>query len=194
MRKLLFLALAAVIFSCGSCSKEGDTGPAGETGATGPVGPTGPAGPAGADGAGIIYSEWLDVAYDPIVGDYDGDGLEDDTAAYETVIPADKLTNDILSTGEIKVFINIGTAANPVIYPLPYTDLFAGYSINPTFAAQEIYLLATNSFQTFVDAEDGLKYQQYRYILIPGGTAARAGKKIDWNNYSEVKAYLKLKD
>jgi hypothetical protein len=72
--------------------------------------------------------------------------------------------------------------------------VFAGYSINPTFAAQEIYLLATNSFQTYIDSGDGLKYQQYRYILIPGGTAARAGKKIDWNNYNEVKAYLKLKD
>ena len=191
MRKLLLLSLAAVVLSCGACSKEGDAGPAGETGAPGPVGP---AGPAGADGAGIIYSGWLDVAYDPIVGDYDDDGLEDDTAAYETIIPAEKLTTDILTTGEIKVFINIGTADDPVIYPLPYTDLFAGYSINPTFAAQEIYLLATNSFQTFTDSEDGKKYQQYRYILIPGGTAARAGKKIDWNNYSEVKAYLKLKD
>lgn len=191
MRKLLLLSLAAVVLSCGACSKEGDAGPAGETGAPGPVGPSGPA---GADGAGIIYSDWLDVAYDPIVGDYDGDGLEDDTAAYETVIPAAKLTTDILTTGEIKVFINIGTADDPVIYPLPYTDLFAGYSINPTFAAQEIYLLATNSFQTFTDSENGKKYQQYRYILIPGGTAAREGKKIDWNNYSEVKAYLKLKN
>jgi hypothetical protein len=189
MRKLLLLSLAAVVFSCGSCSKEGDAGPAGATG------PVGPAGPAGADGtSGIIYSEWLDVAYDPIVGDYDDDGVEDDTAAYETVIPADKLTSDILTTGEIKVFINIGTADNPVIYPLPYTDLFAGYSINPSFSAQEIYLLATNSFQTFTNTEDGKKYQQYRYILIPGGTAARAGKKVDWNNYNEVKAYLKLKD
>jgi hypothetical protein len=93
----------------------------------------------------------------------------------------------------VKVYINLGTAAAPDITPLPYFDVFAGYSINPSFSANEIYLQATNSFGTYPDT-DGVKRQQYRYILIPGGTAARTGKSVDWNNYSEVKAYLKLKD
>jgi hypothetical protein len=196
MRKLLFLALAAVIFSCGSCSKDGAAGPAGADGATGGTGPAGPAGPAGADGAGIIYSDWLDVAYDPLVGAADDDGIENDTVAWETIIPADKLTSDILTTGEVKVYLNTSTAADPVIHPLPYTDLYFGQTINPTFYAGEIYLFASNNFATGLD-DNGVKSYQYRYILIPGGTAARksaAGKKVDWNNYAEVKAYLKLKD
>ncbi|SFE97227.1 hypothetical protein SAMN05518672_11393 [Chitinophaga sp. CF118] len=187
MRKMLLLSLAAVVFSCGSCSKDGATGPAGKDGTAGTDGKDG--------NANVIYSEWLDVEYDPIVGDFDEDGQVDDTGAYETVIPVEQLTKEVLTNGEVKVYINLGTADNPAIVPLPYVDLFAGYSINPTFYPQKIYLLATNSFMTYTDPEDNAKHQQYRYIIIPGGTAAaRTTKTIDWNNYNEVKAYLKLKD
>lgn len=190
MRNTFLLSLAVIIFSCGACSKDGAVGPAG---ATGPAGAAGPAGPTGATGtANVIYSDWLDVAYDPITGDFDEDGKLD-TAAFETAIAVDKLDNDILTTGEVKVYINLGTAAAPDITPLPYFDVFAGYSINPSFSANQIYMLATNSFQTYIGT-DNAKHQQYRYVLIPGGTAARTGKSVDWNNYSEVKAYLKLKD
>jgi hypothetical protein len=193
MKKLLFLSLAAVVLSCGACSKDGSAGPAGADGPAGPVGPAGPAGANGENGAGIIYSDWIDVAYDPLVGAADEDGIENDTVAWETVIPVDKLTSDILTTGEVKVYINTNTAADPFIHPLPYTDLYQGLSINPTFLTGEIYLFASHNFQTVLD-DDNVKHQQYRYILIPGGTAARTAKKVDWNNYNEVKAYLKLKD
>ena len=39
---------------------------------------------------------------------------------------------------------------------------------------------------------NGNQVFQYRYILIPGGKAARSA--IDWNNYAAVKKYLNLKD
>jgi hypothetical protein len=44
------------------------------------------------------------------------------------------------------------------------------------------------------DCMNGVKYQQYRYILIPGGAEARKAAGIDWNDYKQVKAYLHLKD
>jgi hypothetical protein len=93
MRKLLFLSLAAVVLSCGACSKDGAAGPAGA------VGPVGPVGPAGADGtSGIIYSDWIDVTYDPILADADEDGQEDEARSFlaraESIDPRNTTLND----------------------------------------------------------------------------------------------------
>jgi hypothetical protein len=62
------------------------------------------------------------------------------------------------------------------------------------FSAGSIFLTSNINAGTYIDDGDGLKYQQYRYILIPGGVAARTKQTVNWNNYNEVKAFLKLKD
>ncbi|QEH40942.1 hypothetical protein [Chitinophaga sp. XS-30] len=185
--RILYVLLMGAMVSIASCGKDGDTGPQGEQG---PPGPTGPPGPGGAQGdpgtANVIYSGWLDVVFEPVTND------AGDTLAFSAVITAPKLTQEILNSGEIKVYINWGTATQSQIDPLPQADPFFGTYITTTFSLTEIFMLANFDASTFT--EDGAKYQQYRYILIPGGTTARTSKSVDWNNYKEVQAYLGLKD
>ena len=170
---MVFLLMAAA-----SC-KKGDTGPAGPAGPAGPTGAAGAAGPKGDTGtANVIYSAWLDAAFT----------RPDTNSAYTATITAPKLDANMLAKGEIKVYANLNYVASPVVYPLPYFD--GGSILNVAFQVGTITLIATDDFSTGTNATG--KYFQYRYILIPGGKAARSA--IDWNNYAEVKKYLNLKD
>jgi hypothetical protein len=184
----LLIALALFIVSC---AKTGPTGPAGATGPQGPAGPAGPAGAPGAQGnpgtANVIYSDWIDTVT------FRGT----DSTGWVAGISAPQLVDSILNRGEIKVYLNYGSdsADNQFITPLPVTDIFVlGAYINPYFSPQYITLAATTDASSFTLRT--YHYFRYRYILIPGGTAA--GRKptggINWNNYAEVKKYLGLKD
>ena len=174
---ILFLAITVIIASCG---KDGDTGPAGAAGPAGPAGPTGATGVAGPAGtANVIYSPWIDtVTY------FLFSATSPDSIYGELTVP--KLDLDMLNKGEIKVYANLGDAADPVVIPLPYTE-GADFFIKPYFYLNTIGILANGDIS-------GLPL---RYILIPGGTAGRSaagGKTVDWNNYKEVQQYLGLKD
>lgn len=186
------LLLALSIFLA-ACTKEGPAGPAGPqgptgaAGANGAAGPAGPAGPAGAPGtANVIYSAWLDVTYTPNA----------DSSVWIAQIAAPQMVDSILNKGEVKVYLNAGkdsTTKNFVV-PLPIYDPFAVRAlINVYFSTQKITLAATDNVGTFT--RGGAKYYQYRYILIPGGKAAgRYANGIDWNDYNQVKKYLRLID
>ena len=178
---MVFLLMAAA-----SC-KKGDTGPAGPAGPAGPTGAAGAAGPKGDTGtANVIYSAWLDANY---TADTIHNGAIIDTVGFFLIANVPKLTNAILSTGEIKVYLNFGTSTTPVVVPLPYTTT-SGILLTPFFYLSTIEIDANANPSTYLDT-DG-KHLQWRYILIPGGKAARSA--IDWNNYAEVKKYLNLKD
>jgi hypothetical protein len=145
-----------------SC-KKGDTGPKGDTGV-----------------ANMIYSGWLDVPYVrqvPQPGD----------TVFVATIPAPKMTKDVIDKGEIKLYINFGTAAAPDISPIPYFD--GNVIINPDFEVGNINLVSNVNAGTQTSA--GNKYFQYRYILITGSVPARRAT-INWNNYAEVKEVLGL--
>jgi hypothetical protein len=179
---MLILALGIT-----SCTKEGPAGAKGDTGAAGTPGATGPQGPAGNPGtpgtpASVYYSPWTDVTYTAV--DQNSDGTTD---YYRGTINAPKLVDSILQRGEIKVYLNLNTAAAPQIMPLPYADY-----IMPFFSLNTITLQAfiPNTSTTTVN---GSKIQQYRYILIPGLVTGRT-KGVNWDNYEEVKKYLGLKD
>jgi len=98
---LASLVVITLIFT--QCQK-GDVGPAGPTGPTGPAGSTGPKGDSGT--ANVIYSPWLDVAY---AADTIHSGAIIDTIGFYATITAAKLTNAILTSGEIKVYLNLLT-------------------------------------------------------------------------------------
>jgi hypothetical protein len=189
------LMLLAVSLMYVACSKEGPTGPQGEPGPAGANGGAGPAGPQGEKGdtgtANVIYSDWLDVVFE--ADTFRNAGVLD-TLGYFAGIDAPKLDQTILTTGEMKVYVNLGTAAAPNVVPLPYYDVYSNVNNNVNFLAGTIALYSNLDPSTFIDSDSGDKIQQYRYILIPGGTNARKAKNINWNNYKEVKAYLKLKD
>jgi len=193
--RFAWLLLMATSLLYMSCSKDGPAGPQGEPGPAGADGAAGPAGPKGDQGdpgtANVIYSEWLDVGFD---ADTVMTGATIDTIGYYGGMDAPKLDQTILTTGEMKVYVNLGTAADPNVVPMPYYDVYSNINITVNFVPQAILLYSNANVGTLVDNSSGDKYQQYRYILIPGGTTARMAKKVDWNNYKEVKAYLKLKD
>ncbi|MEP6595936.1 MAG: hypothetical protein ABJA71_08305 [Ginsengibacter sp.] len=188
---LSFLVLT-VFFSC----KKGDTGPAGPAGANGAAGAAGaqgaqgPQGPKGDTGvANVIYSAWLDVAYD---ADTVHNGAAIDTLGYFANITAAKLDSAIVAGGEMKVYLNLNTAANPTVVPLPYFNIYTNASIQPYFVVGAISLYADFDASTFT--QNGLKGFQYRYILIPGRIAGRGTQLVDWNDYNKVKAYFNIKD
>jgi hypothetical protein len=199
--------LIVMILFFASCTKEGPAGPAGATGPAGPAGPTGAQGPKGDTGtANVIYSGWLDVSYLPdTVQTPVGSAIQIDTIGYYADITAPKLTNTILNTGEIKVYVNFGSSAQPVVNPLPHLYNFTldyqlyglpwpvVFTISPTFVAQRIALYS-DFFDPSTVTSNGQKVRQVRYILIPGGTPSGRYAKINWDNYDEVKAYLNLKD
>ncbi|WP_276482491.1 hypothetical protein [Paraflavitalea pollutisoli] len=191
---LLAVVTSLILISCGKDGEPGPAGPAGANGAngaTGPAGPAGPQGPAGSGSSNVIYSAWLDVAYMPDTVHTAGGKI--DTVGYYATIDAPKLTLTHINQGEVKVYINRNTAASPEIIPLPYAGL-NGLNIGITAYEKGIDLYSNGVVGTFTD-RNGVKYQQYRYIIIPGGTAARsANATIDWNNYAAVKAYLGLQD
>jgi hypothetical protein len=190
----LLASLVLITFIFTQCQK-GDVGPAGPAGPTGPAGASGSTGPKGDTGtANVIYSPWLDVTYQGLDTVHNNDGTID-TVLWGASITANKLTQAILDKGEIKVYFNWGTQANPDIAPLPILDpFFTGVIINPEFLVQKIDLYANLNASTFTN-QQGQKQLQYRYILIPGSVAGRLSKPaVDWNNYNAVKAYLGLTD
>ncbi len=180
-----YVLIITIVVAVVSCSKTGPTGPAG---AVGPAGNTGPAGPKGDTGiANVIYSDWLDLTMLP---ETTHTGVVIDTVGWYQDINAPKLSNNILTTGEIKVYINLNNSSQPDIVPLPYYSVFNGVNINPEFFLQTIEITSNLDVSTYTDT--GIKYQQIRYILIPGAVHGRSA--IDWNNYDAVKKYLGIKD
>jgi hypothetical protein len=192
----LVTSLLAITLLFASC-KKGDTGPAGPTGADGAPGAPGtpgapgPQGPQGDSGtANVIYSSWLDVTY---TADTTLTGTVIDTIGFYADITAVKLDSAILSGGDIKVYMNLGTSTDPAVFPLPYLDVYSGISVSPAFLLQDISLYSNANASTVT--QNGLKYLQYRYILIPGGAKTELlSPSVDWNDYNSVKIYLNLKD
>ncbi len=165
----------------------------------GDVGPAGPAGPAGASGfpgtkgdtgtANVIYSAWLDV---PFIADTIHLGAVIDTIGFSATISVSKLSNAIISNGEMKVYMNVGTSANPDVFILPYFDVYSGISVVPEFFVQKIKFYSNANVGTVT--RNGSKYFQYRYILIPGSVTGRIMYPVDWGKYGQVKDFLDLKD
>ena len=184
------LLLSLVIFFV-ACSKEGPAGAKGDTGAQGAAGPAGPAGSTGPKGdtgtANVIYSDWIDVKYNPEIDPNNGDTLD-----FLATINAPKLTNNILSTGEMKVYCNLGSATSPTVIAIPYA--FEGILISPAFQLQKISLLSNAPNDVVGTYTVGTtKFQQYRYILVPGSVHGRYAS-VNWKDYEEVKKRFDIKD
>jgi hypothetical protein len=187
MKKLSGYFLVALMFSVvlgvTSCGKDGDAGPAGTAGANGPKGDKGDKGDQGDPGAAdVIYSEWLDADYAA------------DTAGgvYFVDIDAPKVTADVLNTGFVRVYMNLGTPAAPAVVSVPYSE-DGGIYIKDYLLEGIIELVSNVDPSTVADA-NGAKRFQVRYVIVPGGTAARTAKSIDWSDYTKVKAYMGWKN
>lgn len=151
--------------------KKGDDGAKGDTGT-----------------ANVMYSSWLDVDYEP---DTDANG---DTVIWYGTINAPQLTKGIIDSGTVKVYINVGTSADPYIWPLPITDLYTYTGITQLgiyFTVGNIELYCDIDASTFTSG--GAKQAQYRYVLIPGGVPT-GRSAVNWNDYNAVKAHFNIPD
>lgn len=183
MRKLTFYAfvlLGALAFA--SCGKDGAAGPAGETGPAGAAGPQGAKGDSGT--ANVIYSEWLNLGFT-------GDVTEDGDSIWFTGLEVPQITADFLQSGTVIVYVNLNSNSDPVVVALPYYSVYNTVNIIPVIYNGVLEIDANSDVSTLGD-DAGNIYRQYRYVLIPGGTAARSA--VDWKDYKKVKAYLHLKD
>jgi hypothetical protein len=191
-RHLPTIVILTILSAMVSCSKDEDPGPAGPAGAQGPAGPAGAQGPKGDSGtANVIYSDWQNVQFDSI---FDSQDTTQFLGMYRGYIDVPKITQDILTKGDIHVYFNYNTAAAPYIFALPYAD--ASVYINYRAAVDDIggfIELNSNADLTAGVPQGGTETVfQFRYVLIPGGVAARIS--LDWKNYQDVKKFLGLKD
>src|SRR3982751_4790145 len=83
--------------------KKGDDGAKGDTGT-----------------ANVMFSPWLDVQFEA-----NTNAAGDTVYYYSATIPAPKLTKAILDSGTVKVYLNYGSPADQLIFPLPITEFFS---------------------------------------------------------------------
>ncbi|NLR61356.1 collagen-like protein [Chitinophaga polysaccharea] len=183
--RLYWLFSLAMILAFVACSKEGSQGPAGPAG---PQGPQGPAGPAGTDAAGITYSAWEPLAFDSI---RDNNGVATKTGFF-AIIDAPKLTDDILNKGLVNVYFNFDSTSKPYIVPVPYVD----NNMYITYQAEKgsIYIVSNVDLSGGSIHTGDSPINLFRYVLVPGATAARSANGVDWKNYASVKKFYGLKD
>lgn len=170
----VFVVSIAFMMVAGCEGPEGSTGPQGAQGAQGEQGPEGPEGPTGT--ANVIYSEWMTLS--------DLEAPSDTTVLGRTYrkweIPASELTQEIIDQGTILVYF----ALEGVVLPLPTT--FGG--ANPIYVTFAPFQSGTLSIlaQNLDNTASGLNTSiQFRYILIPGGTASKQ-KLPDFSKYHET--------
>lgn len=156
----------------GAQGPKGDPGAAGLTGANGTAGTNGTNGTNGTDGGAagdagdagdagaVIYSDWLSVKFT----------LDTEVNTYYANINAPDLTNEVLTKGDVRVYINTGSAASPVLYSLPLWQSSGLYAQVVTYAGG-ITLDANGDLSTFVNTKGETNYQ-YRYVITKGNTPA----------------------
>ncbi|WP_198674008.1 hypothetical protein [Chitinophaga alhagiae] len=176
-----------VVLLASACSKEGPQGPAGTAGtngtngtngapgAQGPAGPQGPQGNAGT--ANVIYSGWIKKT--------NADWVNVNTTASTTVVAAPALTANLLGNGTVLVYMRY----NLVVYPLAHTFNANIGSVDFSVVPGQI---TVRNFIDFVKLVKPLGDADFRYMLIPGGTQARAEAPVDYKDYEAVKAYYNL--
>ena len=205
----LFLIFFTLLFLAG-CSKDGEDGAIGPQGPQGEQGPAGPAGADGADGedgaqgdqgeqgdpgtANVMYSEWIDTEF--------GNSIA--TSAASFTIDAPEIDADMLNFGTILVF---GRRAD--ILPGPIVDIRV-YQLPIVFGAarqQSYFFVATNDEEIIISVHaneegesvgDGDFLEQYRYVLIPGGTPTSAkfsnSEELSAMSYEEIQELFEIQD
>ncbi len=173
------LFISTIIFQ--RCTpKSGDPGPKGEPGSAGqqgsqgsagPVGPAGSTGPAGT--ANVQYSPWTTVNF-----------VDNGGGSYGANITAIAITQDIIDKADIRVYWKVGSTI--ISIPYTFTDRYGIATITPVFQVGKIYLTASYPPGN---------QQQFRYVIIPGGTAVGGRKAaVDYRNYETVRQAFNLPD
>jgi hypothetical protein len=139
----------------------------GKDGAVGPEGPQGPQGNANVLGSNALVIDW---AYNST------------TNAYTDTIGAQDISQDIVNTGSVEVFyLNNSTEW----WPLP--DTYGSTVTTYGFGVGYVSLQSTTYDQTLPNPPSTLR------IVIISSAERMAHPNVNWKNYEEAKAALKLK-
>jgi hypothetical protein len=142
----IIIAFIVIGMAVLSCSKPED----GKDGKDGNVGT-----------ANVIYSDWITVNGTQTEGSWAG------------MIPAPKITQEIMDKGVILVFNKYFDS----IYPLPYSSTNEANEIiftTPIINLSQIFVVA--NYDAFS------KQDTYRYVIIPGGVSSGANRMINSSN------------
>lgn len=193
IRSRLFYLLSIILFlSFTNIACEGPAGPDGDPGPQGEQGPAGPEGPAGSDGAegpqgpqgepgtaNVIYSDWMNI-----------DWNRDDDPTYKAMyIPESRVIGDFMAEGTLMVYAKDESSGDAIVVPLPYVSGsdFLSFAIAdfPSDGSQGIIVVLTSTDGSNVSDFTGA---QVRYVMIPGGVAAKAEGDF-LKDYSAVAEY-----
>ncbi|SEJ67208.1 hypothetical protein SAMN04487995_5799 [Dyadobacter koreensis] len=155
---------ASVMLLIACAGSDGEVGPKGDAGEAGTAGPKGDPG-----SANVIYSAWIPTTFS-------GSG-----SSYTGSITAPKLTQEMLDKADIRVYWSEGGR----VISMPYAQTIGGtaYSVHQRFFVGRIDLIASYA----------VSQQSFRYIIIPGGVAARQ-KPLSQMSYEEVKYFYGIND
>src|SRR5690625_1403601 len=186
----------------GEPGPEGPQGPKGDQGEPGPEGPQGPKGDQGEPGpegpqgepgtANVIYTEWINIGFSGSQGSIPRSPrsyLGRNYTAYEFEIP--ELTQEIIDQGTVLVYMKMGPRnVNGLITQLPFTlgntdgttdsTIYITYTLTNGLVRVLSQYLDTNTAFNMVETTD------FRFVLIPGGTAAAYSFDSDDVEYERI--------
>lgn len=143
MKRICNLLIIVLVFS--TCTKQGPSGP---------EGPVGPQGPPATNPVDYFSSGWVEVTF----------AFDEFSQSYFGVIDTYTLTSNVLTFGDVRLFINIGTEENPALISLPYTEP-SGLFVNATFETGRISLFSNWDPSTI--ESDGQKYRLFKFLVSP---------------------------
>jgi hypothetical protein len=202
-KKISHLAVFAlsIVLLATACSK-GDTGPAGTTGATGPQGPAGPTGPQGnanvfTDTFSLASADW---AYNSGYLYSTGSGGYTEYFTRYHDVNFSKVTQGILDSGMVMVYMEPNATDTNQWSPLPYTFLAFGGGYYYNFVYETMpgkvrlhYFYTANGTGTAPStlSTDVIPTHKYKIIALTGTlSAAMKRDQIDVGDEKAVLNYL----
>jgi hypothetical protein len=202
-KKISYLAVVvlSIVFLATACSK-GDTGPAGPTGGTGSQGPAGPTGPQGnanvfTDTFSLVSADW---AYNSGYLYSTGNGGYTEYFTRYHDVTFSKVTQGILDSGMVMVYMEPNATDTNQWSPLPYTFLAFGAAYYYNYVYETMpgkvrlhYFYTANGSGTAPTtlSTDVIPTHKYRIVALSGtvSTAMRRDQ-IDVGDYKAVMNYL----
>lgn len=176
----------------GEQGPQGEQGLPGEQGDPGPEGPQGPQGEQGDPGtANVMYSEWMDQVWN----------FTDGTNFKTMLIEDENLTDAFLEGGGI--VLGYFRFQENVPFPLPYQN-FTANNIRSFYA---VHFQTEGNVRFSIQSTDGTDLTddevngtgpginaQFKYVLIPGGTAlsAKGAASLEQLSYRELCKFLNI--
>jgi hypothetical protein len=173
----------------GDQGPQGEQGPLGEQGPEGPQGDQGPEGPPGT--ANVLYSEWTAFSLtewsEPV--SYFGQMRRTYT------VESEDITEEILENGAVMVYVRFVSTFS-TIQPLPVigpiTKSTEDQVLNYYLQLEELIFLFHNLTNRDQDPGRIGSGNQYRYVIIPGGTTSFKKNYPDLNDYHAVMKYFDI--